>query len=933
MPVSGRHNARLVASAVVTLLVAPWAAAGDQRQVQGPERTASPAADGATPRGPRRHLRPATNAVRAWQNLHVDPLGRVVDVLFDGPLQLTCPWDRFRFDIDVVQPLSREGSAFVADLDGDGVRDLLLGSWNGDLAWYPGQGGSPTRFGAGTLLRRLPSTGVTGPEAEWNSDSYAISWSGDFTGGDVGDLDGDGVKEIVVYGRVFRNVGTATRPLLHKELELLPDIDGLDRGASLGDLDGDGDLDVLFTASYAPASYILSNGSTPGHIAFSTETLPHLPGTRGTLGDLNGDGLLDVATAYGVFFNRGTRLHPDFDFSSPTPWRFAAASLFWVPTGDLGTNIDLVDATGDGLLDAYVSGVDGTPWQVLFYQNVGTAQTPVFRYVGPVVVARTPANLFNRTTYRSGLPGGGAAYAQAADLDGDGRSDVVVSTDVRELRVDPAQDMNGAVLWNRGTATDSSGNTVPELVYPDLYSFPFLEHLERCDGRDALCRPPQMSAAWLGVSGQGFADLLRVDYRSTFEYALYLMRRSGGFPFVLGPNEVVASFPSGAQITGFGVAVTDLDRDGRADLVAGGEQPTLRWLRNASTPGAVSFVDPVTLADATGAPLVIDPAASPQVWPTAIDLDGDGKVDLLVADSAGMIHTVYATMPASAQGFQQGALLSAPEATPVDVTHAGGGGIVAPSLATADLDGDGRADVIMGDASSRLWLLHNRTTGTAASFHLEPLPVSRTGAAFLEALDGSHARLHFGIPVEPAVTRLSYRQLPTDGAPTSGSIVIGADDAVGGWPTVPAGCSLHVPTDLPGVIRAESGSVLESTIVVADSGALTDVNVVRLAARSEKLLDLRVALASPSGTRVTLADFFAVSGCFDETRLDISLGDGAPAALHCPAADGSWQRPAQPFAAFSQQESKGAWTLTVTNCCQISTAPGVLERWGLVICR
>ena len=62
----------------------------------------------------------------AVPNLTADPYGRVIDVTFNQDISLTAPWDRFRFEIDMVQPLARDGGGFLADLSGDGVPDLLL---------------------------------------------------------------------------------------------------------------------------------------------------------------------------------------------------------------------------------------------------------------------------------------------------------------------------------------------------------------------------------------------------------------------------------------------------------------------------------------------------------------------------------------------------------------------------------------------------------------------------------------------------------------------------------------------------------------------------------------------------------------------------------------------------------------------------------------
>lgn len=53
-------------------------------------------------------------------------MGRVIDVTFNQDINLNAPWDRFRFSLDIVQPLGIMSGAFLEDTTGDGVPDLFL---------------------------------------------------------------------------------------------------------------------------------------------------------------------------------------------------------------------------------------------------------------------------------------------------------------------------------------------------------------------------------------------------------------------------------------------------------------------------------------------------------------------------------------------------------------------------------------------------------------------------------------------------------------------------------------------------------------------------------------------------------------------------------------------------------------------------------------
>jgi hypothetical protein len=216
------------------------------------------------------------------------------------------------------------------------------------------------------------------------------------------------------------------------------------------------------------------------------------------------------------------------------------------------------------------------------------------------------------------------------------------------------------------------------------------------------------------------------------------------------------------------VALVDVNLDGRPDLVGGTQDGRLLYYRNTSTT-ALSLADPVYLSSAG---ISID--VGNQSWPAPFDLDGDGDEDFLVANDEGLVYKVFNQTPGSSTGYSLGGLLGVAEQAPLDVTHIVGGGTLVPSLATLDVDGDNRQDVLMGDALGRIWLLRNTGTFTAPTFSLRPLLVSRTASAYLEILDARHARLYFALPITPGETFLGYHGVPTSSGSISGEITITA---------------------------------------------------------------------------------------------------------------------------------------------------------------
>jgi large repetitive protein len=698
----------------------------------------------------------SSGADQALVNWAADPYGRVVDVTFDEPVALVAPWDRFRFSVDIVQPLTRESGAFLSDLDGDGVRDLFLASFNGSLLFFPGIAAQERLFGAGTLLRHTTSEAGENP--------FLFDWGGTFVAGAVGDLDGDGVREVVVGPEVYRNAAAAPAVLL-EHVYSIPRCGGpFDPTVSLGDLDGDGDLDAVMTSNYfAGDACIRWNESSPGAFAFTTELLADTPmgwqpDNRLCLGDLNGDGLLDLAGAAGICFNTGTATAPAWDVFNPSPWNVTGRPL-WHSSDDLGTDLFLVDADADGDLDLYVSGAEATVWQALYYLNEGTATEHHLAYMGPVVARSSPVSTVHRGSDQMTFTIGDTR-ATAADVDADGRVDVTVGGALR-----PA---GAAILWNRVL-----GSTF--LTYPDLHTWPELARVDsRCGGSDteapdALCRPPSEIVAWRDVDGDGAVDaLLGHDY--LLQDGLSYFASSGGWPFSLdnlpwpyGSPEPLVTTGSGSPVDGGGVTFVDVDLDGKVDLVAGQEDGTLLWYRNTAASG-MTLSDPVALTDSASTPIDVGGYANP----TAVDLDGDGDLDLLVAvydGVQGLVHKVLAVTPGQANGYVDSGLLAVAGQDPFAMGYC--------SLFAIDYDSDSLVD-LLASASDTNSVLLLRNTGTVQepAFTVEPLLVSQTSAAHLELLDGDTVRLYFALPVVTGQTTLTYYLVPTAGDPISGSLPV-----------------------------------------------------------------------------------------------------------------------------------------------------------------
>jgi uncharacterized protein (DUF2141 family) len=122
----------------------------------------------------------------------------------------------------------------LADLDGDGDLDILLGTFNRDIRWFRNDGtaSSPSFVSA-------------------SEDPIADLPRGSYSTPTVGDLDADGDLDLVVGEssgemNLFENVGSATDPRFELVTERISEIDaGVRSVPTLVDVDGDGDLDLV----------------------------------------------------------------------------------------------------------------------------------------------------------------------------------------------------------------------------------------------------------------------------------------------------------------------------------------------------------------------------------------------------------------------------------------------------------------------------------------------------------------------------------------------------------------------------------------------------------------------------------------------------------------------------------------------------------------
>ena len=505
--------------------------------------------------------------------------------------------------------------------------------------------------------------------------------------------------------------------------------------------------------------------------ALGRETLPVLAPAPLAAGPARaGFRLTDVAAQVGLDFRQGS-------------FRYGVTND---PPAMMGGGLCWLDFNNDGWLDLFAVNSyadDNLPaWQA----HGGLPRSALFRNDRGRFVNVTAGS-------GAGLPLRGEGCV-AADLDGDGHTDLYVTTAT-----------NDVLLWGHGDGTFTEGARAAGVVSFGWHS----------------------GATVADVNGDGRSDLFVAGY-ADMQHPIATSVK--GFPGnhegvrdLLFLNEGDRHFREVGREVGLdhasydhslGAVFSDLNGDGRPDLyVANDEDPNRLYVNEPGGPLGFHFVDRAR------AQKVADPNAGMGI--AEADYNGDGRSDLFISNSRGQTHAIYQSDPlgapfADARGLFTAALGGnrtgwgdawvdldndgaldfvlangaipvtnlAKNSGPVQVLAQQAGGSfkaarVLPNLrvngrgiAAADYDNDGRVDVAINSIGGRLILLRNEGP-TAHWLEVQIEPFSPGAVVTLVQADGRsvvrevHAgssylssedpRVHFGLGAASSVAAVTVR--------------------------------------------------------------------------------------------------------------------------------------------------------------------------------
>ena len=520
-------------------------------------------------------------------------------------------------------------TVFVADIDGDGASDVLSASGNDDkIAWYENDGGSLPSFSEHIISTNADSAwSVFARDVDGDGDTDVLSASIDDD--KIAWYESDGGSPPGFTERVISTAANGAYSVF------------------AADVDGDGDTDVLSASYYDDkiAWYENDGGSPPSFSEHIIST--NADGARCVFAaDVDGDGDSDVLSA--SRFDNKIAWYENDGGSLPSFSEHIIST-----NADDAESVVAADVDGDGDSDVLSASFEDD--KIAWYENDGGLPPSFSEHI-----ISTNAD--------------GARCVFAADVDGDGDSDVL-----------SASGFDDKIAWYESGLAGPVFNVTTGQSYATIASA-----FDAAEDGHFLTAAVERFAAEPTIDFLGQALTLRA--RGPLEQpsgGLYTLADDAALLAAPGWEIELAGeldTPMGArvEVEAAALAVTlsgELSADGGATLIVATDTGATLGGQTTLAPNALTaFSADVTLGGALPefAERVISTNANGATCVFAADVDGDGDTDVLSAFSYRIKW--YENDGGSPPGFTE-RTISAIVLVPV-------------SVCAADVDGDGDTDVL-----------------------------------------------------------------------------------------------------------------------------------------------------------------------------------------------------------------------------------------------